>query len=98
MKRLSFYNEVFKIIFTFWKERTEKYINIKGTPEDIWKDLLFCMKYDFEFLVEDTSNTVTSNCFITLISKYLFSVAIRHEINYGEEDSYFSLAAKCFST
>ena len=55
------------------------------------------MKYDFEFLVEDISNTVTSNCFITLISKYLFLVAIRYEIDY-DEDNYLSLAEKCFST
>ena len=69
---LSFYNGFIKTRFTRWKERSGEFSNIKGIPEDVRKNLL-SMIYDFEFPVEDI-NTVTSNCFIILISKYLFSV------------------------
>jgi len=58
---------------------------------------MLCMKYDYKFLVEDISNTVTSNCFIILISKCLFSVAIKYKIHYDEDNS-LSLDEKCFST
>ena len=49
---LSFYNGFIKTRFTCWKERSEKFSNIKGTPEHIWKDILY-VKYDFKFHVED---------------------------------------------